>query len=46
MKVELTIRLGWNKTKVIIEGYEPMVEKLREAVKKSAKEYSDYVEVK
>lgn len=45
MKVELKIKCGWKDTKVIIEGYEPIVERLKEAVKKAAKDYSSSVEV-
>uniref|UniRef100_A0A6M3J447 Uncharacterized protein n=1 Tax=viral metagenome TaxID=1070528 RepID=A0A6M3J447_9ZZZZ len=46
MKVELKIEIGWNEVKVTIEGYEPMVEKLREATKKAVLEYGSTARVK
>ena len=45
MKVELTIKCGWAETKVVLDGYIPMVEKLREAIKQVAKEYDSLAEI-
>ena len=46
MKVELKIKIGYSEVEVKLDGYVPLVEALREAVKKTAKDYSDMVEIK
>jgi hypothetical protein len=40
MIIELTIKLGFEETVVEIRGYAPMVEAIKEAVKKAAIAYN------
>ena len=42
MRVKLTINVdGINKLEAVLDGYEPLVEKLQKAMRKAAREYYD-----
>ncbi len=45
MKVEFKVKLGFNEVQVILEGHALMVERLTEAVKKAAKDYSNDTQI-
>ena len=46
MEIKLTIKAGYTKVEVTIEGYLPMAEHLLEAIKKAAYEKDKYCEIK